>query len=143
MDTRTRCGHGEYSHGRCGEMTCWNYVAKHEWPAEVLSACLSTAHNKINCQEAGLLPDDWCVMCERRFGGSVCSGDPDGDTLEESQWLRFRDATAAHNREQFPDGCVLCGEPADAEMGEFAREDGNGSVVAHAQCGIDRGLELA
>lgn len=44
--------------------------------------------------------------------------------------------------------CQLCGEPADDEMGEFAlpigQTDPNGcvTVVAHAQCGLDRGLEI-
>lgn len=47
--------------------------------------------------------------------------------------------------------CQICGEPADDEMGEFtlpeAHPNGgtsdNRSVVAHGQCGIDHGLELA
>ena len=46
------------------------------------------------------------------------------------------------NRREFPDGCELCGEPAGAEMGEFVKEDGS-HVLAHAQCGIDAGLEMA
>jgi hypothetical protein len=47
--------------------------------------------------------------------------------------------------------CQICGEPADTEMGEFtlphAHPNGgtsdHRSVVAHAQCGEDHGLELA
>lgn len=48
--------------------------------------------------------------------------------------------------------CQICGEPADDEMGEFWVEpdpatpppgsDGY-SVIAHAQCGLDHGLETA
>lgn len=45
--------------------------------------------------------------------------------------------------------CQLCGEPADGEMGEFGLPegqtdpDGTVSVVAHAQCGLDAGLETS
>lgn len=42
--------------------------------------------------------------------------------------------------------CGICGEPADNEMGEFFTPDwpdDKPSVIAHAQCGIDAGLELA
>lgn len=39
--------------------------------------------------------------------------------------------------------CDICGEPADAEMGEFWDHNKDTSVVAHAQCGLDAGLELA
>lgn len=45
--------------------------------------------------------------------------------------------------------CQICGEPADGEMGEFAlpkgktAPDGTVSVVAHGQCGLDHGLEIA
>lgn len=45
--------------------------------------------------------------------------------------------------------CQICGEPADGEMGEFGLPDGQTdpdgavSVVAHAQCGLDAGLEIA
>lgn len=38
--------------------------------------------------------------------------------------------------------CQLCGEDSDNEMGEFATE-GESSVYAHGQCGLDHGLELA
>jgi hypothetical protein len=54
---------------------------------------------------------------------------------------------AQQNRETFPDGCGLCGEQADAEMGEFWQPEANNGqgagVVAHGQCGIDAGLEMA
>lgn len=39
--------------------------------------------------------------------------------------------------------CELCGEAADAEMGEFWDAGKDKSVVAHAQCGLDAGLPLA
>lgn len=44
--------------------------------------------------------------------------------------------------------CQICGEPGDLEMGEFSLpepdpQDGSLSVVAHAQCGLDHGLEIA
>lgn len=74
----------------------------------------------------------------------------------------FRVTAAKQNREQFPNGCQLCGEQAGAEMGEFwldeekhevtvhyHRDDDpettlvEHSVIAHAQCGIDAGLEMA
>lgn len=41
------------------------------------------------------------------------------------------------------DVCTLCGEDADAEMGEFWDEAKDTSVYAHAQCGLDAGLPLA
>jgi hypothetical protein len=69
---------------------------------------------------------------------------------------------ARENRHLFPKGCGLCGEAADAEMGEFwldtrkhedtAHTHASGdpedtrtehSVIAHAQCGLDAGLEMA
>lgn len=45
--------------------------------------------------------------------------------------------------------CQICGEPADGEMGEFGlpdkiRKPGDPvSLVAHGQCGLDHGLEIA
>lgn len=45
--------------------------------------------------------------------------------------------------------CQICGEPADGEMGEFGTPigtttpEGSVSLVAHAQCGLDAGLEIA
>ena len=39
--------------------------------------------------------------------------------------------------------CDLCGEGVDAEMGEFWNMEQEESVYAHAQCGIDAGLDLA
>jgi hypothetical protein len=42
-----------------------------------------------------------------------------------------------------PENCELCGEPLDAETGEFWDEAADDGVVAHAQCGIDAGLPLA
>jgi hypothetical protein len=42
-----------------------------------------------------------------------------------------------------PSCCQLCGEMADAEMGEFWDKSKEESVTAHAQCGIDAGLDLA
>ena len=59
---------------------------------------------------------------------------------------------SAHNPErEFERGygegaCEICGEPADNEMGEiYSPEwpDDKPSVIAHAQCGIDAGLEVA
>lgn len=41
------------------------------------------------------------------------------------------------------DHCGLCGEPADDEMGEFVITAGDEHVIAHAQCGLDHGLEIA
>lgn len=41
------------------------------------------------------------------------------------------------------DECSLCGEDADAEMGEFWDEAKDEGVYAHAQCGLDAGLRLA
>lgn len=40
------------------------------------------------------------------------------------------------------DTCDLCGEPGDAEMGEFTDGDGE-ATLCHAQCGLDAGLTLA
>lgn len=43
--------------------------------------------------------------------------------------------------------CQICGEDADAEMGEFGlpegktTPDGSVTIVAHGQCGLDHGLE--
>lgn len=49
--------------------------------------------------------------------------------------------------------CQLCGEPADDEMGEFSLPvnpfdhdyltKDYPTVVAHGQCGLDHGLEMA
>lgn len=39
--------------------------------------------------------------------------------------------------------CQLCGEPIDDEMGEFWDPAKEESVIAHGQCGIDAGLEMA
>lgn len=57
----------------------------------------------------------------------------------------------AKERPQFSGQCELCGEPYDqlavsepslSDVGEFV--DGNSNhVIAHAQCGIDAGLEIA
>jgi hypothetical protein len=77
-------------------------------------------------------------------------------------YLAARDRDRRENRRLFPSGCGLCGEPADAEMGEFwldtdkhaatahthTKNDPEDtqvehSVIAHAQCGIDAGLEIA
>lgn len=58
-------------------------------------------------------------------------------------WLQIKDRQAAENRRQWPNGCELCGEPADDEMGEFWQPEQENSVIAHAQCGIDAGLEIA
>jgi hypothetical protein len=46
---------------------------------------------------------------------------------------------------EFNDDCELCDEGPDDEMAEFRTADRSGaiSIVAHAQCGFDRGLELA
>ena len=58
-------------------------------------------------------------------------------------WLQIKDRQAAENRRQWPNGCELCGEPADDEMGEFWQPEQKNSVIAHAQCGIDARLEMA
>lgn len=59
----------------------------------------------------------------------------------------MRRQAAAMNRELMPDGCGFCGEPADAEMGEWwdpAAKGGQGdSIIGHAQCGEDSGLDRA
>lgn len=45
--------------------------------------------------------------------------------------------------------CQICVEPADDDMGEFALPkgqtdtDGNVTILAHGQCGLDHGLETA
>jgi hypothetical protein len=39
--------------------------------------------------------------------------------------------------------CQICGEPADEEMGEFWDHNSNDSVIAHGQCGLDAGFEMA
>jgi hypothetical protein len=45
--------------------------------------------------------------------------------------------------------CQICGEDADAEMGEFwipeeiRKPGGEPSIIAHGQCGIDHNLPLA
>lgn len=41
------------------------------------------------------------------------------------------------------DGCDLCDEMADDNMGEFYDPVKNCTFVAHAQCGLDAGLEIA
>jgi hypothetical protein len=83
-------------------------------------------------------------------------------TAPPLSWLQIKDRQARENRSQWPNGCGLCGEPADDEMGEFwldtdkhavtAHTHTKGdpedtrvehSVIAHAQCGIDAGLEMA
>jgi hypothetical protein len=71
---------------------------------------------------------------------STCTGDPSYDD-RAYDGTQARAHVAAMNQEAFPDGCELCGEPADAEMAEFW--NGERGVVAHAQCGIDAGMELA
>jgi hypothetical protein len=77
---------------------------------------------------------------------STCTGDPD----REPWWQNAQHLNAqaqAMYRKQFPDGCGLCGEPADAEMGEFWDPERNGGqgggVIAHGQCGLDAGMEMA
>lgn len=39
--------------------------------------------------------------------------------------------------------CELCGEPEDDETGQFWDAVGRRTVVAHAQCGVDAGYNLA
>jgi len=53
------------------------------------------------------------------------------------------DITCTGDPAEEPDGCAFCGEPADAEMGEWWDEATNASKVGHAQCGIDSGLPMA
>jgi hypothetical protein len=42
-----------------------------------------------------------------------------------------------------PVNCELCGELEDDETGQFWDKIGQRTVVAHAQCGIDAGYDLA
>jgi hypothetical protein len=58
-------------------------------------------------------------------------------------YVAARDREARENRRLYPKGCGLCGERAGAEMGEFWQPDKNRGVIAHAQCGLDAGLEMA
>ena len=128
----------------------------------VSEQCGSGKHRQLHCKEAGLPWDEWDEACKRRFRKPT-------DTME----LLFgeaaaRDAMYYHrlavktNREDYPQGCQLCGEQAGAEMGEFwlpkerhadvahyhreedkedTREEH--SVIVHAQCGLDHKLEMA
>lgn len=83
---------------------------------------------------------------------------PDKDTrirfwYEDKQEPRMPSTVYPHetNRHGETTECQLCGEPADDEMGEFTlpepHPNGNledkRSVIAHGQCGLDHGLELA
>jgi hypothetical protein len=71
---------------------------------------------------------------------STCTGDSD----REPWWQNVQHLNAqAMYREQFPDGCEFCGEPADAEMGEWWDEAAGRSKVGHSQCGLDSGLPMA
>jgi hypothetical protein len=69
----------------------------------------------------------------------TCTGEP----AEELEWLRLQDQARDMYRDQFPDGCAFCGEPADHEMGEWWDEATGTSKIGHAQCGIDSGLPMA
>jgi len=125
--------------------------------------CSSGAHRKLHCKEADLPWDEWCANCKRRFpkpkdAMALLFGERYALSIEESHRLAVRS-----NREDYPEGCGLCGEQAGAEMGEFwlpeekhasvlhyhrkenDEEDGRTehSVIAHAQCGIDAELEMA
>lgn len=124
--------------------------------------CSSGAHRQLHCKEADLPWDLWCANCKRRFikpqkVDALIFGERYVQTIEENHRLAVR-----MMREEYPNGCGLCGERAGAEMGEFwldeeqhARikhthisgdeEDSRSehSVIAHAQCGIDAELEMA
>jgi hypothetical protein len=116
----------------------------------IADQCGSDRHRKLNCPEADLPWDEWDETCKRRFRKPT-------DVYERLFGVRAaRETKEVHrlavrdNREQWPEGCQLCVEPAGAEMGEFydpKRDDGkrpfSGHVIAHAQCGIDAGLEMA
>jgi hypothetical protein len=62
----------------------------------------------------------------------TCTGNPSNPdwlaALERAGhiWTAIKESAAKENRELFPEGCGLCGEPADAEMGEFWDPAGNG-----------------
>lgn len=53
------------------------------------------------------------------------------------------DAPAPVSDEDDGAACGLCGEASDHEMGEFVVTPGGDHVIAHAQCGADKGYELA
>jgi hypothetical protein len=105
------------------------------------------------------MKDHGKVEVDRREMESLREAAPPGSLEEYLDWCRGEgsysdppeiEEARRWNREQHPDGCELCGEPAGAEMGEFydpRRDDGGdgypGHVIAHAQCGIDAGLALA
>jgi hypothetical protein len=116
----------------------------------IADQCASDRHRKMNCLEADLPWDLWDETCKRRFPKPK-------DIFEQIFGIEYsrrineeRRLAVLVNRGQYPKGCELCGEPAGAEMGEFydpTRDDGRGDypghVLAHAQCGLDRELEMA
>jgi hypothetical protein len=116
----------------------------------VSEQCGSDRHRKLHCKEAGLPWDLWDEACKRRFRKPTdifdqMFGEGYSQSIEEDHQRAIRIM-----REEYPDGCELCGEKAGAEMGEFydpKRDDGQGNypghVLAHAQCGLDAGLEQA
>jgi len=67
----------------------------------------------------------------------------DYEMLDENDDRYGRVEMANRMRQEFPDGCELCGESADAEMGEFWDKGLERGIIAHAQCGIDAQMELA
>jgi hypothetical protein len=97
------------------------------------------------------MKDHGKVEVDRHEMESLREAAPPGSLEEYLNWCRGEGSYSdppeikearRRNREEHPNGCGLCGEPAGAEMGEFAKEDG-GHVIAHAQCGIDAGLGMA
>lgn len=73
-----------------------------------------------------------------------------GRAATEAEYLAYRqyaDAgrypTGDEIDEAREDRCGICGEGADGEMGEFWDKAKGDSVIAHAQCGLGRGLPMA
>lgn len=83
-----------------------------------------------------------------------CCGVWAGDGEHDPTCKKVALAQAAYAELYGQERCKLCSEPwvswysgsLDAEAGEFVQKDRSGSVkhvLAHAQCGLDLGLELA
>lgn len=82
--------------------------------------------------------------------GTVVAHSTDGDDSDFYEAALYDPSTGVTEWievHKVADGeCDLCGEPYSYlhdEVGEFWDKDADDSVIAHAQCGIDHGLELA